>query len=83
MNKVNIIANIEKDLEDLCDPAKAEFLPRFFKTLPGGYAEGDVFVGVSVPNARAVARKYRDLPISQVNLTYCIPASMNTGSPRY
>ena len=67
MNKVNIIANIEKDLEDLCDPAKAEFLPRFFKTLPGGYAEGDVFVGVSVPNARAVARKYWDLPISQVN----------------
>ena len=67
MNNVDIIANIKKDLEDLSDPAKAEFLPRFFKTLPGGYAEGDVFVGVSVPNARAVAHKYRDLPISQVN----------------
>ncbi len=64
---MNIIANIKKDFEDLGDPAKAEFLPRFFKTLPGGYAEGDVFVGVSVPNARAVARKYWDFPISQVN----------------
>ena len=67
MNNVDIIANIKKDLEGLSDPAKAEFFPRFFKTLPGDYAEGDVFVGVSVPNARAVARKYRDLPISQVN----------------
>ncbi|MGC1456234.1 MAG: DNA alkylation repair protein, partial [Nitrospirota bacterium] len=64
---MDIIANIKKDLEGLSDPATAEFFPRFFKTLPGGYAEGDVFVGVSVPNARAVARKYRDLPISQVN----------------
>jgi hypothetical protein len=45
MNNVDIIAKIKKDLEDLSDPAKAEFLPRFFKTLPGGYAAGDVFVG--------------------------------------
>ena len=66
MHNVDIIANIKKDLEDLSDPAKAEFLPRFFKTLPGGYAEGDVFVGVSVPNARSVARKYQDLPTAQM-----------------
>jgi 3-methyladenine DNA glycosylase AlkD len=66
MNNVDIIEKIKKDLEDLSDPAKAEFLSRFFKTLPGGYAEGDVFVGVSVPNARAVARKYQDLPTAQM-----------------
>jgi 3-methyladenine DNA glycosylase AlkD len=66
MDNSGIIENIKKDLEDLSDPAKAEFLPRFFKTLPGGYAEGDIFIGVTVPNIRTVARRYLDLPISQL-----------------
>ncbi len=35
------------------------------KTLPGGYAKGDIFIGVTVPNVRAVARKYSNLPLSQ------------------
>lgn len=61
-----MIENIKRELENLSDPAKAEFLPRFFKTLPGGYAEGDIFIGVTVPNIRSVARKYRDLPMSQI-----------------
>lgn len=61
-----MLKNIKKDLDRLGDSQKAEFLPRFFKTLPGGYAEGDIFIGVSMPNIRAVARKYRTLPLSQV-----------------
>ena len=62
----NMLENIKKDLYGLSDPEKAEFFPRFFKTLPGGYAEGDVFIGVTVPNIRAVTRKYADLPLPQV-----------------
>jgi 3-methyladenine DNA glycosylase AlkD len=65
MDNTDIFENIKKDLEDLSDPAKAKFLPRFFKTLPGGYAEGDIFIGVTVPKVRTVAGKYRDLPTTQ------------------
>jgi 3-methyladenine DNA glycosylase AlkD len=61
-----VIRNIKQELEMLSDPAKAEFLPSFFKTLPGGYAEGDIFIGVTVPNVRSVAKKYSKLPLSQV-----------------
>ena len=48
-------------LEELIDPAKAQFLPRFFRTGPGEYGEGDRFLGVTVPLQRRVARRFARL----------------------
>lgn len=45
-------------LTDLSSPEKAEFLPRFFKTGKGEYAEGDQFLGVVVPDSRIVAKHF-------------------------
>lgn len=47
------------------DPEFAAGLARFFQTGPGGYGEGDVFVGVRTPVLRALVRTYADLPVAQ------------------
>lgn len=54
------------ELKALADAKKASFFPKFFKAGKGEYAEGDVFLGVSVPDIRNIAKKYRDLPFSEI-----------------
>ena len=55
---MNIVTQIEKDLRELSNPARARQNAYFFKTGPGHYGEGDKFIGVSVPDTRTVVRKY-------------------------
>ncbi|GAA0177474.1 DNA alkylation repair protein [Clostridium sediminicola] len=60
------INNLKEELKKYIDLEKAEFFPRFFKVGPGEYGEGDVFIGVTVPNQRKVARKFKNLSLQDI-----------------
>jgi 3-methyladenine DNA glycosylase AlkD len=60
------IRTVMARLRAAADPARAKFLPTFFKTGPGQYGEGDRFLGLSVPQIRRFAAEYRSLPLARL-----------------
>jgi len=63
---VTSINQIKRELRQKGDPVRAEHSRRFFKTGKGQYGEGDVFLGLSVPEMREIAKKYKDLELSEI-----------------
>ena len=56
----------KKDLSKFRNDAKSHDLQRFFQTGPGQYGEGDLFLGVSVPQIRMVAKIHSEMPLVEV-----------------
>lgn len=54
---------IHRQMESLADPTQALHLMRFFKTGPGQYGEGDRFLGLRVPQTRAIVKEYKALAV--------------------
>ncbi len=61
-----MVQNIQRKLQELGSREKAKVLQRFFKTGPGEYGEGDVFVGVKVPELRKLAKEYQKITVKEV-----------------
>jgi len=61
-----MIEKLKKDLQNLADPEKTRIHHRFFKTGKGEYGEGDVFLGIPVPQLRVVAKKYKTLSLNNL-----------------
>ena len=58
---------LSQELAEVADAETAAQLGRYFKTGPGEYGEGDVFIGVRVPAVRRVARRFRDLDEAEID----------------
>jgi len=60
------VEDLKKELSFYADFEKANILQRFFKTGKGDYGEGDIFLGIIVPNTRKVAKRFTELPLSEI-----------------
>jgi 3-methyladenine DNA glycosylase AlkD len=52
-----------QEFKQLANPAKNKMMQRFFKTEKGQYGHGDVFLGITVPLQRKLAKKYSGLSL--------------------
>lgn len=61
-----ILKNCLKEIDSFKNPAKAKILAGFFKTGKGQYGEGDIFLGITVPKQREIAKKYKNLTFQEI-----------------
>ena len=64
--KVATSLQVKLDLSKFKSSTRAQDLRRFFQTGPGQYGEGDLFLGITVPQVRGVAKKYKNLSLSEI-----------------
>ena len=65
------LEDIQKKLKHLRNKEKTKIHQRFFKTGPGEYGEGDVFIGVTVPELRKLAKEHKTANPSEIKKLLC------------
>ena len=60
------LPEIKSRLRKLANKQTAKALRWFFKTGPGEYGEGDVFIGIKVPSLRKLAAEFENTPLKTV-----------------
>ncbi len=63
--KSHLLPQLKNDLQQMGSPEKAAFLLRFFKTGKGQYGEGDVFLGITMPQIRETVKRYAAISIEE------------------
>lgn len=58
--------DVKKALAKVADKKRAKLLAGYFKTGKGQYGEGDIFLGVIVPEERKIAKKFPDLSLAEI-----------------
>jgi 3-methyladenine DNA glycosylase AlkD len=66
MTTLSTARSAEQAIKKLGNRARAAANRRYFKTGPGEYGEGDIFIGLTVPTIRKLAVVYRDLPLQEI-----------------
>jgi 3-methyladenine DNA glycosylase AlkD len=61
------------DLKSFSNKARVSDLARFYRSAPGEYGEGDIFLGGSVPQTRSVAKKHQNLGLQEVEKLFTSP----------
>jgi len=61
-----MLSSLISDIQSIANPEKAKHQQKFFKTDKGEYGEGDVFLGIPVPEQRKIAKKYSNLTLNQI-----------------
>ena len=61
-----ITKTITSELQALSNAEKREIFPKFFKAGKGEYGEGDRFLGVTVPNIRAISKQYKNISLNEI-----------------
>jgi 3-methyladenine DNA glycosylase AlkD len=61
------------DLKAFGKKGRVSELARFYKTAPGEYGEGDVFLGGTVPQTRSVAKNHQNLELKEVEKLFSSP----------
>jgi 3-methyladenine DNA glycosylase AlkD len=57
---------LEKALKAAANPERAAFSAHYFKTGKGEYGEGDLFLGITVPERRKISLQHRNLPLADI-----------------
>ena len=60
------LAKLKKEIREKSSKEKSKIYAKFFKTGKGEYGEGDIFLGLTVPEQRILARKYTNLVLDDV-----------------
>ena len=61
------LQSLKEELKTLENKEKAKTLQKFFKTSHGQYGEGDIFLGITVPESRKLAKKYSNVSFDDIN----------------
>ena len=60
------MASLKQEISQLANPEKARILQGFFKTGKEQYGEGDIFLGISVPEQKKVAKKFKEIELQKL-----------------